>query len=107
MDELQYEIDLYEQEGKSTYEIAEEIGTYPNKIRRILKKHGISLKSRSEAQKNALEGGRAKHPTGGKKRTKSERIKISQHTTIIDDTKLYFGSGEDWSIEYDIDTANK
>ena len=70
-------IDLYEQDGKSTYEIAEEIGTYPNKIRRILKKHGISLKSRSEAQKNALEGGRAKHPTGGKKRTKSERIKIS------------------------------
>jgi hypothetical protein len=33
----------------------------------------------------------------------SERVKISQHTTIIDDTKLYFGDGEDWSIEYDED----
>ena len=70
-------INLYEIEGKSTYELAEEVGTYPNKIRRILKKHGVSLKSRSEAQKNALEGGRAKHPTDGKIRTKSERIKIS------------------------------
>ena len=33
----------------------------------------------------------------------SERIKLSQHTTIIDDKKLYFGTGEDWSIEYDED----
>jgi very-short-patch-repair endonuclease len=70
-------INLYETEGKSTYEIAEEIGTYPNKIRRILKKHGVALKDRSQAQKNALQGGRAKHPTDGKTRTKNERIKIS------------------------------
>ena len=33
----------------------------------------------------------------------SERIKLSQHTTIIDDKKLYFGTGEDWHIEYDED----
>ena len=33
----------------------------------------------------------------------SERVKLSQHTTIIDDKKLYFGTGEDWSIEYDED----
>ena len=70
-------IKLYSKKGKSTYEIAEEVGTYPNKIRRILKKHGVELKSRSEAQENALKGGRAKHPTEGKTRTKEERIKIS------------------------------
>ena len=70
-------IELYEEEGMSTYEIAERANTYPNKIRRILKKHGISLKSRSDAQKNALHSGRAKHPTDGKIRTKEERIKIS------------------------------
>ena len=69
-------ISLYE-DGQSTYEIAEEIGTYPNKIRRILQKHGVSLKSRSQAQRNALNGGRAKHPTVGKVRSKEERIKIS------------------------------
>ena len=73
----QHVINLYEKEGKSTYEIAEELGTYPNKVRRILKKHGIELKTRSQAQKNALQGGRAKHPTDGKHRTKQERIKIS------------------------------
>ena len=70
-------ISLYQKEGKSTYEIAEEIGTYPNKIRRILKKHGVVLKTRSQAQRNALQGGRATHPTDGKVRTKEERIKIS------------------------------
>ena len=70
-------VNLYEKDGKSTYEIAESVGTYPNKIRRILKKHGVSMKTRSQAQKNALDGGRAMHPTDGKTRTKSERIKIS------------------------------
>lgn len=70
-------VKLYEKEGKSTYEIAEDVGTYPNKIRRILKKHGVAIKTRSQAQRNALQGGRATHPTDGKTRTKEERIKIS------------------------------
>ena len=70
-------IDLYEKEGMSTYQIAEHLSTYPNKIRRTLKKHGIELKTRSEAQKNALSNGRAKHPTVGRKRTTEERLKIS------------------------------
>jgi|TARA_R110000824_G_scaffold53483_4_gene148062 very-short-patch-repair endonuclease len=70
-------IKMYEKEGRSTYEIAESVGTYPNKIRRILKKHGVVLKSRSQAQQNALKGGRASHPTDGRLRTKEERIKIS------------------------------
>ena len=69
-------ISLYEK-GKSTYEIAETIGTYPNKIRRILKKHGVRIKSRSQAQQNALKGGRATHPTDGKTRSKEEKLKIS------------------------------
>ena len=69
-------VDLYE-EGRSTYQIAELFSTYPNKIRRILSKNGVQLKSRSQAQKNALVSGRAKHPTIGKTRTKEERLKIS------------------------------
>jgi len=70
-------IRMYTSENKSTYEIAEHMSTYPNKIRRILKKHGVSLKTHSEAQKSALQKGRAVHPTGGRERTLEERIKIS------------------------------
>jgi len=70
-------IELYETENKSTYEIAEMYNTYPNKIRRILQKHGKATKSRSEAQKNTLKNGRSNHPTLGKKRSYEERVKIS------------------------------
>lgn len=33
-------INLYQKHDKSTYQIAEELNTYPNKIRRVLIKHG-------------------------------------------------------------------
>lgn len=69
-------IELFD-EGKSTYEIAEIFGTYANKIGRILKKHGRS-RDKSEAQKLAIESGRNKHPTKGRKRTKEEKEKISE-----------------------------
>ena len=64
-------------DGKSTYEIAKDFNTYPNKIRRTLIKHGVEIKSKSDAQKNALKKGLAKIPTEGTKRTKEERLKIS------------------------------
>ena len=71
-------VKLYTKDQKSTYEIAEIFQTYPNKIRRVLKKHGVELKSKSDAQKNALKKGTAKIPTQGQKRTKEERLKISK-----------------------------
>lgn len=70
-------IDLYTKKNKSTYEIAETMKTYPNKIRRILIKHGVELKDKSEAQKNAIQTGKAKHPTMGKQRSKNEKLRIS------------------------------
>lgn len=70
-------IEMYNEDNLSTYEIAKKLDTYPNKIRRTLKKHGVELKDRSAAQKAALESGRSKHPTEGKERTLEERIKIS------------------------------
>lgn len=73
-----YIIKLYCEENKSTYEIAKTLDTYPNKIRRILKKHGVSLKSKSDAQRLALENGVANHPTKGKKRTNKEKLSISK-----------------------------
>jgi very-short-patch-repair endonuclease len=70
-------VKLYTKQNKSTYEIAELFKTYPNKIRRVLIKHGVSLKDKSQAQKNALKSGAAKIPTEGKKRSKEEKLKIS------------------------------
>lgn len=70
-------VNMYTNDNKSTYQIAEHFNTYPNKIRRILIKNGIDLKTKSEAQKNAIDSGLAKHPTLGKKRTKEEKLKIS------------------------------
>jgi very-short-patch-repair endonuclease len=70
-------LNLYTEHNKSTYEIAEELNTYPNKIRRILIQNGVVLKTKSEAQKNAIENGTAQHPTDGKNRTKEEKLKIS------------------------------
>ena len=69
-------IKLYE-EGMSTYHIAERYGTYANKIRRALVKHGVQRRTKSQAQKEALTNGRSKHPTKGSKRSLEERLRIS------------------------------
>ena len=68
----------YVENNRRTYWISEKLGTYPNKVRRALKFLGVDLKSKSEAQSNALKSGRHKHPTKGRKRTEEERIKISE-----------------------------
>lgn len=84
-------VNMYQKENKSTYEIAEALNTYPNKIRRTLIKHGCELKDRSEAQRNALKNGRIDHPTAGRKRSYEERIKISaaldQYWNNLDDNE--------------------
>lgn len=65
-------------EGASFHELAEEYGTYANKIRRLLKKLGVTLRDKSEAQSFALQRNRKEHPTAGKVRTDEERLKISK-----------------------------
>lgn len=70
-------IEMYVDQNKSTYDIAMEFDTYPNKIRRVLIKSGIELKDKSEAQKNAIQSGKSTHPTMGKTRSKEEKLKIS------------------------------
>jgi very-short-patch-repair endonuclease len=71
-------VDLYTKENKSTYEIAEMLQTYPNKIRRILISNGVEIKDKSQAQKNAIVRGTSKIPTQGLKRTHEEKLKISE-----------------------------
>ena len=61
----------------STYSIAKELGTYPKKIERILKKNGHQLRSKAEAQSLAISSGRTKHPTKGRERSEQEKLKIS------------------------------
>lgn len=68
---------LYEA-GDSTHTIAKALGTYPNKILRILKKHGKPTRDKREAQQNAAAQGRYKHPTEGTKRSEDTKLKISE-----------------------------
>ena len=70
-------VDQYVNKKKSTYEIAQELDTYPNKVRRALKTLGIDLRDKSAAQAQAIASGRHEHPTKGKIRTESEKIAIS------------------------------
>ena len=70
-------IEQYITKQRSTYEIAQSLSTYPNKIRRALKTLGIDLRTKSEAQTVAISTGRHEHPTKGKKRTESEKVAIS------------------------------
>jgi len=82
---------LYANELKSDVEIAELVGTYSNKIRRLRHKLGIPTRPASEAQSLALKTGRAKHPTLGKQRTEDEKRKIGEGVSSewakIDDTE--------------------
>lgn len=71
-------VDMYVNQNCSTYVIAKKYNTYPNKIRRLLIKHGIELDDKSTAQKKALKAGRSKHPTKGTTRPEGVRIQISE-----------------------------
>jgi len=71
-------IDMYITQNLSTYVIAKNFNTYHQKVTRYLKKWGVKLKSKSDAQKIALDSGRFIHPTKGKKREESVKNKISE-----------------------------
>jgi very-short-patch-repair endonuclease len=94
-------IELYTKQNKSTYEIAEELNTYPNKIRRVLIKNGVDLKGKSEAQKNAIENGKAIHPTKGKNRSQEEKIKISSGI------KNYWSNMDEKTYKEKVDKSKK
>ena len=79
-------LNLYQKDLWSTYQIAEKFETYPNKIRRILKKHGIVLRGSHDAQKNALHKGRAQHPTAGTRRSEETKRKISESQGLVWDS---------------------
>ena len=67
---------LYVNKKMSFIDIAKKYDTYPNKIRRDAKKFHIDIRNKSDAQKNALNTGKHKHPTKGKARTQDVKDKI-------------------------------
>jgi very-short-patch-repair endonuclease len=68
----------YELNQKSFQDIASQHGTYANKIRRDAIKYKIKIRDKSQAQKNALQTGKASHPTEGKERSESVKNKIGK-----------------------------
>ncbi len=67
------------EEGCSSYEIAENLGTYSTKILRALKFLGAEKRDYSEAQKLALKRGRSKPPIEkGSKLTEDHKFKVSE-----------------------------
>jgi very-short-patch-repair endonuclease len=77
-DKLKILTDLYITKKQSFADIASQYDTYANKIRRDAKKLKISIRDKSEAQKNALSTGKHSHPTKGKQRPESIKNKIGK-----------------------------
>jgi len=75
-DSYEYLYEEYEKKRRSTKSIAEEHGTYPNTIRRCLKKYGFTIRDKSEAQKNFIEIHGS--PMLGRERSREEKERISQ-----------------------------
>lgn len=73
---------LYTSQNKSFADIAQECGTYSNRIRRDAIRFKIPIRNKSDAQKNALISGKHKHPTKGIKR--SEEIKNRIGKSVLD-----------------------
>jgi very-short-patch-repair endonuclease len=63
---------------RSVGDIAKELDTYPNKVRRALKGHGIKLRDKASAQTVALKSGRSSHPTKDKGHSEEAKLKISE-----------------------------
>jgi very-short-patch-repair endonuclease len=68
----------FNQNMRSLQDIADEWGTYPNKIKRELIKLGFKTRNHSEAQAIALKTGKHCHPTKGRQRPEDVKIKISE-----------------------------
>lgn len=73
----------YVNNDRSTYDLADELSTYPNRIKRDLIKMGVRIKTRSEAQKESLASGRRIHPTKGKVRDEETKLKISASLATV------------------------
>jgi very-short-patch-repair endonuclease len=63
---------------RSVGDIAKELKTYPNKVRRALVARDIKLRDKGQAQAVALKSGRSRHPTKGVGHSEQAKLKISE-----------------------------
>lgn len=68
----------YHTKNRSFDDIAKELGTYAQKVRRQVIKFGIVIKDKHTAMKAAIQSGRLSHPTAGKKRSIEELHAIAK-----------------------------
>ena len=64
--------------NQSWGEIAKNLETYPNKVRRDATRLGVVSRDKSQAQKTAIQQGRHEHPTAGKTQSDVTKMKISE-----------------------------
>ena len=84
----------YIENQRSFSDIAEQLGTYTNKVVRAAKKLGIQPRDKSQAQKLALESGRHDHPTKGKERGSEKDVTSRGGVPINLDGTFTQGWGE-------------
>lgn len=70
--------ELYILHKLSFADIAKKYKTYPNRIRRDAQKFNIEARNKSEAQSNAINTGKHKHPTKGTTRSDETKQKIGK-----------------------------
>jgi very-short-patch-repair endonuclease len=78
MKTLEWRVKQYSTNMRSIGNIAAEIGVPKSTLRRQLIKDGINLRTKSQAQKVALDEGRSEHPTEGKPMPEETKVKISE-----------------------------
>lgn len=71
----------YVEAGRSSYDLARELGTYPNLIIRALRWHGLPVRTRSEAMKTGLQKGHFLPARQGLAHTEQTRKRIRDALT--------------------------
>ncbi len=111
--DVSYILKEYFKKERSISDLADELNTYPNKIRRAILKTGKTLRNKSEAQTLALKTGRHKHPTKGIKRSDNVKEKISnamalnwENLTDKERKKRSLQSKQQWESMSDDEKAN-
>lgn len=111
--DVSYILTEYFKKERSISDLADELNTYPNKIRRAILKTGKTLRSKSDAQTIALKTGRHKHPTKGTKRSDNVKEKISnamaanwENITDAERERRSLQSKEQWESMSDADKEN-
>jgi very-short-patch-repair endonuclease len=83
MKTLEWRVRQYNTNLRSIGDIAAELEVPKSTLRRQLIKDGIELRTKSQAQKAALEAGRSEHPTEGKPMAEETKVKISEKVSKL------------------------